>query len=54
MKDNVYDRYLSGSKKLKLVDYPGAESFRGELFSKWSIKVTGLVTVDRILIKTLG
>lgn len=38
IKENVFDGYRTSSKKLRLVDYPGVESSRGELFRKWFTK----------------
>jgi len=35
LKENYYQGLVFGNKKLNLVDYPGSESFRGELFLKW-------------------
>lgn len=35
-KENIYDQFLSTTgAKYQLVDYPGAERLRNDLYSKW-------------------
>lgn len=41
MKENIFDDYFTGNgQQCQLVDYPGAESLRKNLFAKWMANVS--------------